>query len=192
MIPAPIQRITSFMERQIESLSPRDRRLLFGLFTFGTFVAIVVLSWTLYGLLDDKASRVRTARDNLQTARLYQAEYLAAAEDLAAQESRLREFEDKRLSAHLEELASKRGVTENLRSVNESSSEVVGNLKQTRYAVELKDLEHVDAIGFLYELETSGYPVSVNQADFRAKKARDGASKLDLSLELIVFSLAEG
>lgn len=192
MLPPVLQRVSGFIERQIESLSPRDRRLLFGLFTFGTLVGVSLLSWTLYGLLDDKASRVRTARDNLATARLYQAEYQTAAADLAAQESRLREFEDKRLSAHLEELASKRGVTENLRSVNESGSEVVGNLKQTRYAVELKDLEHVDAIGFLYELETSGYPVSVDQAEFRAKKARDGASKLDLSLELLVFSLAEG
>ena len=58
--------------------------------------------------------------------------------------------------------------------------------------MELKELAHADAIGFLYELETSGYPASVNMAEFKAKKKRDGTSTLDLSLEILVFSLAEG
>ena len=192
MADSPIAGVTAFFERQLESLSPRDRRLLMGLLSFGVIVGLGLLWWTLYGILDDKASRVRTARENLETARLYQAEYQTAAASLAAQESRLGQFANKRVSAHLEEIAGKRGVTDNLRKVNETGNEVVGNIKQTRYAVELKDLEHTDAIGFIYELETSGYPASINNADFKAKKKRDGASTLDLSLELVVFTLADG
>ncbi len=192
MADSPISAVTAVVERQLESLSPRDRRLLLGLLTFGTLIALGTLWWTLYGVLDDKASRVRTARENLATAKLYQGEYQTAAASLAAQESRLAQYKTKRISAHLEEIAGKRGVGDSLRAVNESGAEVVGNIKQTKYSVELKDLLHQDAIGFLYELETSGYPASVNNAEFRGKKTRDGESKLDLSLELVVFSLAEG
>lgn len=192
MAESPIATVTAFAERQLEALSPRDRRLLLGLLTFGVVVGLGLLWWTLYGVLDDKASRVRTARENLETAKLYQAEYQTAAASLAAQESRLRQYQGKRVSAHIEEIAGKRGVSDNLRAVNENGAEVVGNIKQTKYSVELKDLEHQDAIGFLYELETSGFPASVNHADFKAKKKRDGGSTLDLSLELVVFSLAEG
>lgn len=186
----PLAGVTAAVERQLESLSPRDRRLLIGLVSFGTFVGLAFLWYSLYGILDNKASRVRAARENLETAKVLQAEYQGAAASLAAQESRLRQYEGKRVSAHLEELASKRGVTDNLRAVNESGSEVVGNIKQTKYSVELRNLEHQDAIGFLYELETSGYPASVEVAQFKSKKTREG-SVLDLALELVVFSLAE-
>ena len=183
--------IKATLERQLEALSPRDRRLLIGLMTFGTLVGLGLLWYTLYGILDDKASRVRLARENLETAKVLQIEYQKAAASLAAQESRLREFQGKRVSAHLEEIAGRRGVTDNLRAVNEVGAEVVGNIKQTKYSVELKNLAHVDALGFIYELETSGYPVSVELADFRAKKGREG-NVLDVNLELLVFSLAEG
>ncbi len=192
MADSPIAPVVAFAERQLEALSPRDRRLLLGLITFGTLVGLGLLWWTLYGILDDKASRVRTARENLEMAKLYQGEYQAAAAQLAAQESRLRQYQNKRVSAHIEEVAGRRGVSDNLRAVNEVGSETVGNIKQTRYNVELKDLAHEDAIGFLYELETSGFPASVNSAEFRAKKRRDGTSLMDLSLELVAFSLAEG
>lgn len=192
MADSPIASATAFVERQLESLSPRDRRLLLGLLSFGVIVGLGLLWWTLYGVLDDKASRVRTARENLASAKLYQAEYQTAAASLAAQESRLGQFASKRVSAHLEEIAGRRGLADNLKAINESGSEVVGNIKQTRYSVDLKDLEHVDAIGFLYDLETSGYPASVNTADFKTKKTRDGGNVLNLSLELVVFSLASG
>ena len=191
MAESPLTRISTAAERQLELMSPRDRKLLLGLVGFGTVVGLLLMVWTLKGALDDKASRVRLAKQNLVTAQQYQAEYRAAAAQLADQESRLLDYKNQPISAKIEAIASQRGVLEQLRSVNENGSEIVGNIKQTSYSVDFKAMPIESAIGFLYDLETDPYPVSVNLADLKVSKGRDGKT-MSLTLEVTVFKLAEG
>jgi len=188
---APMSNAIAAIERQLEQLSPRDRRLLMGLISFFTVAGLVVLWWTLAGLQADKESRVLAAKNDYLIVSELQAQFQDASERLDAQESRLGQYQGKRVSAHIEEIANNRDVRSSLKAVKESGSEVVGSIKQTRYNVDLKDLTYQDAVGFLYELETSGYPLSVETAHIRGKKTRDG-KKVDVALELVGFSLAEG
>lgn len=186
----PTSGVVAFVERQLESLSPRDRKLLIGLVVALSLGFVVVLWTTLYSVLEDKASRVRSAKTKLEAMQMLEAEYLQAVQQIEQQEARLAQFKGKRVSAYIEEIASKRGVLEQLRSVNEAGSEEVGSIRQSRYRVELKRLGYEEAFGFIYELETSGFPTLVDLAQFRTVKSRDGKT-LDLTLELTVYSLGD-
>ncbi len=192
MATAPIARgPAAFIERQLESLTPRDRKLLVGLVSFMGLAFVSVLWYSLYTVLDDKASRLRDAKSQLEIVRSLEVEHAAAAAKLEAAESRLAQYKGKRVSAHIEEVAQKRDVQDLLRAVNEVGAEQVGNIKQTTYKVDLKGLDYAAAYGFMYELETSGYPVHIEVADFKRTFVKK-EKKLNVNLELVVFSLAEG
>lgn len=180
----------AFVERQLESLSPRDRKLLVGLVSGMSLIFVSVLWWSLYGVLESKAEEVRSAKLRLENIRIVQQEYEDAMAEIQRQETRLEEYKGKRVSAYIEEVASGRGVLEQLRSVNEAGVEQVGNIRQSKYRIELKRIEYEAAFGFIYELETSGFPTQVEVAQFRTVKSREG-KVLDLMLELVVYSLAE-
>jgi len=193
MANAPIARGPgAFVERQLESLTPRDRKLLIGLVSFMALGFVCLLWYTLYSVLDDKVVRVRETKSQLEAVRALDAEREAAMSKLEAAEARLAQYKGKRLSAHIEEVAQKRDMPqEQLRAVNEVGSEQVGKVKQTTYKVDLKGLDYGDAYGFIYELETSGYPVHVQTAEFRKTFVKK-VKKLNVTLELVVFELAEG
>ena len=193
MANAPIARGPgAFVERQLESLTPRDRKLLIGLVSFMALGFVCLLGYTLYSVLDDKVVRVRETKSQLEAVRALDAEREAAMSKLEAAEARLAQYKGKRLSAHIEEVAQKRDMPqEQLRAVNEVGSEQVGKVKQTTYKVDLKGLDYGDAYGFIYELETSGYPVHVQTAEFRKTFVKK-VKKLNVTLELVVFELAEG
>ena len=182
---------TAWIERQLEALTPRDRKLLIGLVCAGVTVGLFVLWYSLYSVLDSKASRVRAAKTNLAQISQMSVDYNVAAAKLTAQEDRLREYASKPVSAHIEELATAQGILDALRTVNETNSETVGNFKQISYQVELKGVGYEPAMAFLYALETSGYPASVETAEFQSTTVKR-EKKLNLNLELVVFRLAEG
>jgi hypothetical protein len=185
---------SAFIERQLESLSPRDRKLLIGLVSFMAIVFVSVLWYSLYSVLNDKVSRVRETKSQLEAVRILDAERRAAMTKLESAEARLAQYKGKRVSAHIEEVAQKRDIpqehVDGIKKVG-SGSEQVGKVKQTTYKVDLKGLDYSDAYGFIYELETSGYPVHVQTADFRKTFVKK-EKKLNVTLELVVFELAEG
>lgn len=181
----------AWIERQLEALSPRDRKLLIGLVCAGVTIGLVLLWYSLYSVLDSKASRVRAAKTNLAQIAQMSADYNVAATKLAAQENRLREYASKPVSAHIEELATAQGILDSLRTVNETNSETVGNFKQISYQVELKGVGYEPAMAFLHALETSGYPASVETAEFQSTTVKR-EKMLNLNLELVVFRLAGG
>ena len=183
--------VMAWIERQLEALSPRDRKLLMGLVCAGVTIGLVMLWYSLYSVLDSKASRVRAAKTNLAQISQMSADYNIAATKLAAQENRLREYASKPVSAHIEELATAQGILDSLRTVNETNSETVGNFKQISYQVELKGVGYEPAMAFLHALETSGYPASVETAEFQSTTVKR-EKKLNLNLELVVFRLAGG
>ena len=183
--------VMAWIERQLEALSSRDRKLLMGLVCAGVTIGLVMLWYSLYSVLDSKASRVRAAKTNLAQISQMSADYNIAATKLAAQENRLREYASKPVSAHIEELATAQGILDSLRTVNETNSETVGNFKQISYQVELKGVGYEPAMAFLHALETSGYPASVETAEFQSTTVKR-EKKLNLNLELVVFRLAGG
>ncbi len=181
----------AFVERQLETLSPRDRKLLVGLFLFFGMVFVGGLWYFLHGVLDDKASRVRDAKSRYAEMQMMQGEYRQASAQLAAQESRLLEFQKEPVTAYVERMATKHGIVEQLRDVSTQGSENVGRLVQTRYTVRLQKAPQEALYRFLYELETSGFPATVDQANFKVSYVKR-EKFMDLNLDLIVTSLTEG
>ncbi len=185
--------VLAAVERQLEALSPRDRRLLFGLVAFMGLVAVGFLWVTLYGSLENEASRVRDAKSKLEQAQILQQDYLTAAAQAEAQEQRLRGYRSRPVKAYVEEVATDKGVIEFIRVLNaQGQPEVVGSVMQTTYALDMQRVPDLEALmRFVHELETGGYPLHVETANVRTTRRRDETT-YNLKLDMIVYSLAEG
>lgn len=177
------------IERQLEALSPRDRKLLVGL-VICVIVAMTIGLWFfLQGQLETKASRVRSAKDSLVAVMALEQEYQEANARFLAQKGRLEEYGKQPVTAFIEDLALKHSLNETLQ-VKQNASEHVGDIVQTRYTVDLKKAPQEALYRFLYDLETNGFPAKVDTASFKVvtvKKER----QLDLNLDIIVLSLEE-
>ncbi len=179
----------AFVDRQLEALSPRDRMLLVGLLGFGATVFVLVSGYIAYSVLDSKAMAVIEVKGQVAEMQVLQRKYQAAEGTFKSHEEALRNKQP--VSTFIEGLASKHEITDQLANINaQGTPEVVGSISQQRYTVEIKKAPQENIFRFLYDLETSGYPVSVEQAVFKAQKTRDGVM-MNLTLELMVLSVAE-
>ena len=180
---------TAYIEQQLEMLSPRDRRLLVGLVLFFALVFVGGYWYLLNGWLESKADRVREARQSLLTVQALDQEYQQHKATFEAQESRLREYGRQPVAAWIEELATRHGIIEQLRSVNEAASEPVSDVvKRTTYKVEIKRAPQKELYEFLTEMETSPFPASVEQSVFNVSFYKK-EKFMDLSLDVTVLSL---
>lgn len=179
------------VDRLLETLSPRDRRLFVGLVLFVVALLVFGFWWLLHGLLESEASRVREAKDDLIKIQVLSTEHSEAQARFDAQRDRLAEAASKPVSAFVEELATEHGLNQALSAVRQQQVEEIGDVVQTRYTVELKKAMQEPLYRFLYALETSGYPARVEQASFRTAFVK-GEKLMDLTLELIVLSVREG
>jgi len=175
----------------LSSLSPRDRRILIYAAGFFGVLGVSLLVLTLKGRLDDKASRVRTAKDTLEVLYVMEAQYLEAAQRIEASEERLKEYEGQRLPAFIESMAAQSDVRDLLRQVDDQGTETVGNVKQTTYKVVLKKVPLAGALDFLYDVETAGYPLQVERAVFTTVFV-SGEKMVDLELGVVTLTLTEG
>jgi hypothetical protein len=178
-----------FFEAQLESMSPRDRMLLTGLIMFGAVVFGGLLWWTLSGMLEDRASRVRDAKFQYESVLLARNDYLDAADAIRANEDRLRTFKGKRLSAFLEDVAAENEVPQALDKVEKGESELVGSFTQTTYNFTFKKVPMEAAMNIMYEIET-GFPLKVTDATFKVSYVKR-EKVLDLVLEVVVYELTE-
>lgn len=177
------------IQNQLDSMSSRDKKLLAGLYCFFGMLFVVVIALSLRGRLDDKASRVVTQKQSLVAIQTLQQDHAVAAARIVAAERRLREFGGKDLSAFVEEKAKVYDVSDEL-SVNKQQSEQVGGIEQTRYKVDLKRVSYDTALEFIYDIETSGYPLRVDNARFKRVRVK-GDVFVNLTLEITAFSLEE-
>lgn len=180
---------TAFLERQLEALSPRDRKLLAGLLAFGALLFVMGFAYSAYSLLVSKSSYVIETKEALVEVQQAQLDYAQAEATFSAHEDRLRNKEP--VSAFLEGLAKKHNVSDELKNINaQGNPELVGTLSQQRYTVEIKKAPQENLFRLLHDLETSGYPASVESADFKHQATREG-NMMNLTLELIVLSVGE-
>jgi len=180
----------AFVDRQLEALSARDRTLLVGLFGFGASLMVVVSGYGAWSVLHAKASAVIEVKEQVAEMQVLQRNYQAAEATFKAHEDALRNKQP--VSTFIEGLASKHEITDQLSNINaQGTPEVVGSIAQQRYTVDIKKAPQENIFRFLYDLETSGYPVSVDQAAFKSQKTKEGVM-MNLTLELMVLSVSEG
>jgi len=180
---------SAFVERQLEALSPRDRKLLVGLIGFFGLAFVVGFAYTAYSILAAKSAYVVDVKEALVEMQQAQRDYRQAEATFSAHEDRLRNKEP--VSAFLEGLAQKHQITDQLKNINaQGNPELVGTLSQQRYTVEIKKAPQENIFRFLHELETSGYPASVEQAEFKAQATKEG-KMMTLTLDLMVLSVGD-
>ncbi len=175
---------------QWEGLSTRDRNLLTGLGVFFALMFAGFVAWSLLGTLDDQASRVRTAKENLLMIQEMKGEYVAQMQRIQTAEAQMKQYGDQAVSAFVEQIATQEGVGEGLEKVPETGKETIGQFRQTSYKVELKRVPLEGALGFLYSLETSDFPIRVKSATFRTTLVKR-EKFVDLNLELQAYSVLE-
>jgi hypothetical protein len=64
-------------------------------------------------------------------------------------------------------------------------------VKQTKYKVSIKRVELSAVLDFILALETSGYPMRIENAHFKTVKA-SGEKVITLTLEVVALTLVSG
>jgi len=170
-------------------LSPRDRKFL--LFLVG-FMVLGSLSGSVVWMnssLKNLAGQVEYREDAIKRTKKMATEFQtneSRANEIAA---KLEEHKGANLSAHLEKAAQSVGIADRLDSVKESSSSITGDLEEKLYTASLSKLSLEEATNFLYEIETSGFPLVVQSAKFKTR-LRSQVREIKLTLSIAAYSLA--
>ena len=185
-----LQHLRDQIEEQYEALSARDQALALALVVGVALVAALGFSWFLHGIIEDRGSRVRSAKADLTEAMELAVEHQRLQAKISAAESQMGEFRPSHVNTYLEGWADEAGVGAGLR-VQEVGSEVVGLYKERTYRVNVQRAELSGVVKFLLKIENSKYPIRIKNSTFRAVDARE-ARFLDLSLELVTFAKEGG
>lgn len=181
----------AFVDRTLDSLSPRDRKLLVAMVLFFVGVLTAGFWYSLHTMLQAEAERVVDAKETYVTVLASSKEVERANAQFAAQEARLRRSTQQPVTAWVEELAKEHGLDQQLSKVTPQNAEALGTIVQTHYTVELKKAPQEALYRFLYALETSDFPASVDEAKFKVAMVKK-EKFLDVSLDIVVLSSAEG
>lgn len=179
-----------FVETQLEKLSPRDKKLLTGLFAFFGLGALFFLTFTLVQLQRAMEDDVRAAKDTLRAVQQEQANYDVAAAKLEAQKKRLALHAATALPTHVEKIANDMAVQEGFKGADKGETSVENGVELTKWRVTLKGRTYDEAVQFLLRLENSGYPLTVENARFKRTTVRREIA-VDLSLDITTYKLAE-
>lgn len=171
-------------------LSPRDRKLLAFLVTFTGVCIIGGGFYLLNNSIKGVQGQVEYREETLRSAQVMAVEYQANQETAAAIRAKLTEHKGANLSAYLEKAAQSVGIADRLDSVKESSTSVNGELEEKLYSATLSKLSLEDATNFLYEIETSGFPLVIRNAKFKTRKRNDNR-EIKLTLDIASYTLTD-
>jgi len=185
-----IEGITARFDAVLDGMSARDRKLLMGLGAFALLVLIGGGFSLMSSSLDGLDAQLQQRRADLAYVKQLDTDYATASVQLEAIEEELRKHEDTSLSAFMEQAAGKAGIRERLDSVRENSVVELGSLVQKNNSVSLTRITLDQAVTFLYEIEATGYPLRVSNANFKVVKVK-GDKMLNLKLEVAAYALLE-
>ncbi len=174
----------------LADMSPRDRALLLGLVGLSLVGAFGGALWWMSSTLSDLETRISDREDTLAAVQLAAAEYEVAADEAKAIEEQLKKHAGTDLSSYLEKAATTAKVKDKLKSVREKSSAVDGNIEEKLHTVSLNELTLDELTEFLYEVETSGYPLRIKT--FRVKtRTRRGETSLNVDMDISAFQIID-
>lgn len=174
----------------LADMSPRDRALFLGLFALVGVGLLGGALWWMSSTLSGLESRISDREDALAGIQLAAAQYEVAAEEATAIETQLKKHAGTDLSSYLEKAAASAQVKDKLKSVREKSSAVDGNIEEKLHTVSLNQLSLGELTEFLYEVETSGYPLRIKT--FRVKtRTRRGETTLNVDMDISAFQIID-
>ncbi len=174
----------------MDAMSPRDRKLAIGLLLF----AVLLLVGGGFSVMSSTLSSLETQLDGRRGDLVYvqalQSDYTSSSQQLADIEEDLAKHSGTSLSAFMEQAADKAGIRDRLDSVRENSVVELDSLVQKNHSVSLSKITLEQALDFLYEIEATGYPLRVTNANFKVVKVK-GEKVLNMKLEIAAYSLVE-
>ena len=181
----------SLLQRTVSAviaLSPRDQFLLGGLIISVLSVLSVGGIMWLWQSVSGLETKLESANQALSTIEVLKAEQLDNVTKISNQEELLRSHEGTSLSAFLESKAQEIGIRDKLSAVRESSSAAGELLQEKRYTVSLKNLSTEELSKFVYEIESTDYPLMIQTTTIKRRKIRDEVT-LNVTLDVSVYSL---
>jgi len=178
-------------EAFLASLTPRDRKLFFGLASGAVAAVLAGVWWGMNSALDGMETELNSTRQILSEVVALGGEYTEAQASAQELESKLRSYSDTDLSAFLEKAASSAQIRSNLDSVRETSVSEQGILETKNYSVTVKKAGLDQIINFLYETEGAGYPLRIQSANFKTVRA-GGEKFITLKMDVASYRLLEG
>ena len=170
------------------ALSPRDQFLLGGLIISTLSILSVGGIMWLWQSVSGLEAKLDKADDALTTIEVLKSEQLENVATISSQEELLRSHEGTSLSAFLESKAQEIGIRDKLSAVRESSSAAGELLQEKRFTVSLKNLSTEEFSKFVYEIESTSYPLITQTTTIKRRKIRDEVT-LNVTLDVSVYSL---
>ncbi len=174
----------------LEGMSARDRALLYLLVIFFIAVGIGLGTMGIRSHLNRLDETLDTRRSQLAMVREMAVEYADGTEQLAEVEDKLRAHEGTTLSAFLEKSADKVQLRDSLKQVKERSSTTMETLEERQYTAQLRPVTLEQLVGFLYEVETSGYPLLIKTLTAKTITI-SGVKNLDVTLDISAYKLLD-
>lgn len=184
-----ITTIRTAIDAQVDALSPKDSRLLGGLLVFILMLVVGGSFVVTTGSLDRKQAILQSNLDSVEFLEVAAAQLGEANAVVAASEDRLEKYKSEGFKPFVEKTARAQSI--DLNTVTDQGSETIGRIKQTKYKISIKRVELSAVVDFIMALETSGYPMRIEDAHFKTVKA-SGEKVITLTLEVVALTLVSG
>ena len=174
----------------LAGMTPRDRVLLFGLVGFFSVLLLVGSTLAMTSHLDSKAEVLRDREFELKQVEVLQEEFETAQAQMVDIAAKMETHAKTTLATFLEKAAAKAQITDALKEVDQRSVAEFGGLQETSYAVRLSRITLEQLVGFLYEVETAGFPVRITTLKVKTVYV-SGEKFLDINLDMAAVKIVE-
>tara|TARA_B100001093_G_C26658397_1_gene940684 strand:+ start:357 stop:935 length:579 start_codon:yes stop_codon:yes gene_type:complete len=176
----------------LAALPPRDRILAVGLIVSTFFGGLGFGVYSMNKRLNSERQEIERVGKSVELIQVLQAEQAALESEVAQIEESLAKNATTDLSAFLEQSATKSGFNpkEKNMQVREKSTSKDGRLQEKVFSVSLSNLTTEEFAKFLFQTETSGYPLQIQTSTVKRRKRSDGVN-LNLSLDIAAYKLVE-
>ncbi|MBN1336865.1 MAG: type II secretion system protein M [Deltaproteobacteria bacterium] len=185
-----VRPIRARVQSLLEGMTPRDRMLLNLLVIAGVVVAFVLGGIGLRTHINGLRSEIETRKNQLAMVEEMKQAWNEDRDTLAVLEEKVSAHAETSFSAFLEKSADRVSLRDNLKQVRELSSSTTDTLEERQFAVTLSRVSLEQLVGFLYEVETAGYPLRVLSAKIKTVVV-SGQKLLDVTLEFSSFKIIE-
>ncbi len=184
-----------YKEQALEAfaaLPPRDRFLAAGLIVSTFFGGLGFGVYSMNNTLRSERQDIERIGKSVELIQVLQAEQASLESEVAQIEESLAKNATTDLSAFLEQSATKSGFNpkEKNMQVREKSTSKDGRLQEKVFSVNLSNLTTEEFAKFLFQTETSGYPLKIQTSTVKTRKRRDEVT-LNLSLDIAAYKLVE-
>ncbi len=184
-----------YKERALDAfagLPPRDRMLAAGLIVSTFFGGLGFGVYSMNKTIKSERQEIERLGKSVELIQVLQAEQASLESEVAQIEESLAKNATTDLSAFLEQSATKSGFNpkEKNMQVREKSTSKDGRLQEKVFSVSLSDLSTEEFSKFLFQTETSGYPLKIQTSTVKRRKRREEVT-LNLSLDIAAYKLME-